>query len=154
MGGWGRFLKGNFLSYAENPDVYQRADRVQQKTQLPDQRQLIKLSSSQLQYTCPKASASPSLPSDKHWHESQLAFSRTHKSRSAFAPQRPRPPELEQCERTHSASFLSPIINYCYLVSLKDANYKLLIKKKSFTVWRKLMRSYYFWWQIYQQRKW
>lgn len=67
MGGWGRFLKENFLSCAENPQVYQTANVVQQKNpQLPGQRQLRKFSSSQFQSTCPKARASPSLPSDKH----------------------------------------------------------------------------------------
>lgn len=64
MGEWGRFLKENLLSCAENPEVYRRADVVQQTTQVPDQRQLRKLRSSQLQFTCPKAKASPTLPSD------------------------------------------------------------------------------------------
>lgn len=64
MGRYGRFLKQNILPYAENPEVYQTADVVQQKTQLPDQRQLRKLSSSQFQLTCPKASASPVPPDD------------------------------------------------------------------------------------------
>lgn len=66
IGGWGKFLKESFLSYTENPEVCQRADVVQQKTQVPDQRPLRKLSSSQLQFTCPKARAPPSLLSDKH----------------------------------------------------------------------------------------
>lgn len=46
MGGQRRYLKDNFLSYAENPGAYQRADVAQQMSQLPDQRQLRKWSGS------------------------------------------------------------------------------------------------------------
>lgn len=74
MGGQRGYLKDNFLSYAEDPGAYQRADVAQQKTNLPDEGQLRKRSGSQFKFTCPKARASPSLPSDKHWHEVCYVF--------------------------------------------------------------------------------
>lgn len=92
-----KVFKRQFSVLCRKARGHQRVDVAQEMSQLPDQKQLRKWSGPQFQFPCPKARASPSLPTDMKYVMCS-GFSRAHNSRAATALQRPRSPELEQCD--------------------------------------------------------